>query len=90
MIARILKQPWILVLAVTVLGWVWTLAGERAVFETQLEQLQHQIETLHRQKEVTGSQLTNIHGLLKQVQTDVKWIHEELSLLRHNVENPRP
>ena len=84
------RYPWVLTLAVTVLGWVWVAAGERAVTGAQLTHFKRQIDLLQDREQTAADRLAEIQAAVVQVQTDVKWIRGELVHLRAKYERAEP
>lgn len=76
------RYPWLLTLAVTLLGWVWVAAGERAVTQSQLSHFKRQIGVLEDRGQTTAERLAEIQAAVVQVRTDVSWIRSELTHLR--------
>ena len=85
-----LRYPWLLTLAITVFGWVWVVAGERAVTRAQLGHFRQQISLLQDRERTTADRLTDIRAAVIQVHTDVKWIRQELVHLRNKRERTEP
>ena len=78
----LLRYPWVLTLVVTLLGWVWVAAAERAVTQSQLGSFKQQIDLLQDKEQTTADRLVQIQSAVIEVQTDVKWIRSELEHLR--------
>ena len=78
----LLRYPWVLTLVVTLFGWVWVAAAERAVTQSQLGSFKQQIDLLQDKEQTTADRLVQIQSAVIEVQTDVKWIRSELEHLR--------
>lgn len=78
----LLRYPWVLTLVVTLFGWVWVAAAERAVTQSQLSNFKQQIDLLQDKEQTTADRLVQIQSAVIEVQTDVKWIRSELEHLR--------
>lgn len=81
---------WVLPLLVTVLGWLWVAAGERAVTQAQLSDVRRQIESLQSRDQASAGQLAAIRAAISEVQTDLRWIRAELAHLRRQREMEQP
>jgi hypothetical protein len=86
----LIRNPMVLTLAVTVIGWVWVAAGERALTYAQLSQFKQQIDLLQDREESTAQGLARIQIAMIELQTDVKWIRAELEHKRARWERINP
>jgi len=88
--SSILRHPWTLTLAATIFGWIWVMAGERAMTQAQLGEFEREIGLLQDSNQTTADRLMTIQTTVTQTQTDVKWIRRELTHLRQQQETTRP
>ncbi|MBL4700319.1 hypothetical protein JYU15_01430 [bacterium AH-315-I18] len=74
---KILNQyPWLLSAILTLTGWVWVMAGERAVTQQKLDNLDTRIMTVQQRNQMLSDKLVAIHNSVTQVKTDVRWLRE--------------
>lgn len=80
---KINQYSWAISLCITLLGWVWVMAGERAVTQLKLDELDTRLTRTQKQNQMLNDKLMQIHNSLIQVKTDVRWLRQSWANNRH-------
>ena len=70
------QYAWLFSVCITLLGWVWVMAGERDVTQQKLDDLDSRLTTVQQRNQLLDDKLIAIHNSLVQVKTDVRWLRE--------------
>lgn len=70
------QYAWLFSVCITLLGWVWVMAGERAVTQQKLDDLDNRLTSVQQRNQLLDDKLIDIHNSLVQVKTDVRWLRE--------------
>jgi hypothetical protein len=77
------QYAWLFSVCITALGWVWVMAGERAVTQQKLDDLDARLLAVQQRNQLLDDKLIAIHNSLIQVKTDVRWLRESVTEKRH-------
>lgn len=70
------QYAWLFSIAITLIGWVWVMAGERAVTQQKLDDMDARLSAVQQRNQMLDDKLIAIHNSLIQVKTDVRWLRE--------------
>lgn len=70
------QYAWVFSVSITLIGWVWVMAGERAVTQQKLDDLDSRLNSVQQRNQLLDDKLIAIHNSLTQVKTDVRWLRE--------------
>ncbi len=70
------QYAWLFSVCITALGWVWVMAGERAVTQQKLDDMDNRLTAVQQRNQMLDEKLIVIHNSLIQVKTDVRWLRE--------------
>ncbi|MFG0247643.1 MAG: hypothetical protein ACF8OB_02060 [Phycisphaeraceae bacterium JB051] len=70
------QYAWLFSVCITALGWVWVMAGERAVTLQKLDDMDNRLSAVQQRNQLLDEKLIVIHNSLIQVKTDVRWLRE--------------
>ncbi len=71
------NYSWIVSILITILGWVWVMAAERAVTGEKLDELDGRVSSLTQRNETLLDRMTEMNASLIAVRTDVRWLRQE-------------
>ena len=69
------QYAWLFSVCITALGWVWVMAGERAVTQQKLDDMDNRLTAVQQRNQMLDEKLIVIHNSLIQVKR-----HWDLSL----------
>ena len=75
---KVSNYSWAITLCITVLGWVWVLAGDRSLTTEKLSVLEHRVSQHDQKRQTNEQRIAEIHSSMIKIRTDVQWIRDQL------------
>jgi len=72
------RHPWLATAGITIGGWIWVLAGERAIAQARLAELRADVAAIEAGNAKRDERSAAIQLLLAELRADVRWIRQEL------------